>query len=167
MAGNTLILTICNQSSCRLPMIHDQQLLALRWHTVSGGGRAGDAGCFQHNGSRYIKNRYVRTIVNMWLVTAAYPKATISSETRNAKPEIGTDWSDPSRQKCWLTAMGPCLTRQEAADLVFGRIWNQTHSFWAYKPGPLAGYPSPLLTLPQTLSEFAFWRIIIKKLETN
>jgi len=35
---------------------------------------------------------------------------------------------------------------------VFGRFWNRTEPFIRSKPGPLAGYPDPLLTLPQTTS---------------
>jgi hypothetical protein len=42
---------------------------------------------------------------------------------------------------------GPDLDRQEAADCVFGWFWIWTNLFSQYKPGPLACYPDPLLTL--------------------
>jgi len=43
--------------------------------------------------------------------------------------------------------MGPGLAPQEAEGRVFGRFWNRTELFGWSKPGPLAGYPDPLLTL--------------------
>jgi hypothetical protein len=46
-----------------------------------------------------------------------------------------------------LTGTGPGLARQDAAGRVFGRFWNQTKPFFRSEPGPLAGYPHPLLTL--------------------
>jgi len=46
-----------------------------------------------------------------------------------------------------LTGMGLGFTRQDAAGRIFGRIWNRTDPFLQSKPGPLAGYPDPLLTL--------------------
>jgi len=39
------------------------------------------------------------------------------------------------------------LACQEAPGRVFGRVWNRTEPFFRFKPGPLAGYPDPLLTL--------------------
>jgi hypothetical protein len=46
-----------------------------------------------------------------------------------------------------LTGTGTGLARQEAPGWVFGRFWNRTEPFFRSKPGPLAGYPDPLLTL--------------------
>jgi len=46
-----------------------------------------------------------------------------------------------------LTGTGSGLACQEAAGQVFGRVWNQTDPFLWSKPGPLAGYSDPLLTL--------------------
>jgi len=46
-----------------------------------------------------------------------------------------------------LTGMGPGLAHQEAAGRVLGLFWNQTTPFLPSKPGPLAGYPDPLLPL--------------------
>ena len=51
-----------------------------------------------------------------------------------------------------LTGTGPGLARQESAGRVFGRFWNRTDPFLRSKPGPLAGYPDPLLTLPVRVS---------------
>jgi hypothetical protein len=47
----------------------------------------------------------------------------------------------------WLTGTGPGLARQESAARVFGRFWNRTDLFLRSKPGPLAGYPDPLVTV--------------------
>jgi len=46
-----------------------------------------------------------------------------------------------------LTGTGPGLAHQDAAGRVFGRFWNRTEPFFRSEPGPLAGYPDPLLTL--------------------
>jgi len=46
-----------------------------------------------------------------------------------------------------LMGMRPNLERQEAAGGVSGRFWNQTEQFFQTKPGPLAGYPDPFLSL--------------------
>ena len=49
-----------------------------------------------------------------------------------------------------LTGTGLGLARQQSAGRVFGRVWKQTDLFLWSKPGPLAGYPDPLLTLVTT-----------------
>ena len=46
-----------------------------------------------------------------------------------------------------LMGTGLDFNRQAAAGRVVGRCWNQTAPFFQSKPGPLAGYPDPLLTL--------------------
>jgi len=46
-----------------------------------------------------------------------------------------------------LRGTGSGLTYQDSAGWVFGWVWNQTYPFFRSKPGPLAGYPDPLLIL--------------------
>jgi len=46
-----------------------------------------------------------------------------------------------------LTGTGSGLARQAAAGRGFGQFWNRTYPFLLSKPGPLAGYPEPVLTL--------------------
>ena len=48
---------------------------------------------------------------------------------------------------CGLTGMGAGFPCQETAGWVSGQVWNQTDPFLWSKPGPLAGYPDPLVTL--------------------
>jgi len=50
-----------------------------------------------------------------------------------------------------LTGSGPGLACQDTAGRVFGRFWNRTEPFFRPEPGPLAGYPDPLLTLCKPL----------------
>ena len=57
-----------------------------------------------------------------------------------------TGQTKPSETRS-LTGTGPGLDCQEAADQVFGQFWNWTEPLFWSKPGPLAGYPDPLLTL--------------------
>jgi len=47
-----------------------------------------------------------------------------------------------------LTVTGPGLACEESGVRVFRRVWNATDPFLRSKPGPLAGYPDLLLTLP-------------------
>jgi hypothetical protein len=46
-----------------------------------------------------------------------------------------------------LMRTGPGLASEESAGQVFGRVRNRTKPFLRSKPGPLAGYLDPLLTL--------------------
>jgi len=57
----------------------------------------------------------------------------------------------------WLTGTGPGLARQESAGRVSGRFWNRTDPYLQSKPGPLAGYPDPLLTLIVTIVLCVHW----------
>ena len=68
------------------------------------------------------------------------------------KPETQKQRLEPTGQAkagkpCGSTGTGPGLVRQEAASRVFGWVWNVTDQCLQSKPGPLAGYPDPLLTL--------------------
>jgi len=46
-----------------------------------------------------------------------------------------------------LTGTGMGFACQVALGRVVDWVWNQTKPFFRSKPGPLAGYPDPLLTL--------------------
>jgi hypothetical protein len=90
-------------------------------------------------------------MVNILRLTVAYLNATI-----NVKPKTQNQRLEPTGitrlgETRGLTVKGPGLARQESAGRVFGRFWNRTNSFLRSKPGPLAGYPDPLLTLAVTL----------------
>jgi hypothetical protein len=86
-------------------------------------------------------------MVNILRLTVAYLNATINvkPETQNRRLEP-TGLAKPGETR-GLTGTGPGLARQESAGRVFGRFWNRTDPFLRSKPGPLAGYPDPLLTL--------------------
>jgi len=86
-------------------------------------------------------------MVNILRLTVAYLNATINvkHETQNRRLEP-TGLAKPGETR-GLTGTGPGLARQESAGRVFGRFWNRTDPFLRSKPGPLAGYPDPLLTL--------------------
>jgi hypothetical protein len=86
-------------------------------------------------------------MVNILRLTVAYQNATINvkPETQNRRLEP-TGLAKPG-ETCRLIGTGPGLARQESAGRVFGWFWNRTDPFLRSKPGPLAGYPDPLLTL--------------------
>jgi len=72
--------------------------------------------------------------------------------TINRKPETQNQRSEPTglaepSKTHKLTGTGPGLAHQDPAGRVFGRFWNRTKLFFRSKPGPLVGYPDPLLTL--------------------
>jgi hypothetical protein len=46
-----------------------------------------------------------------------------------------------------LTGTGPGLARPDSVCRVSDQLLNRTDPFLLAKPGPLAGYPDPLLTL--------------------
>jgi hypothetical protein len=48
---------------------------------------------------------------------------------------------------CVFTGTGMDLARQEAMGWVVRQLWNLTERFIQSNPGPLVGYPDPLLTL--------------------
>jgi len=66
-------------------------------------------------------------------------------ETQNRRLEP-TGQAKPSKTR-GLTGTGPGLACQDAAGGVFGQFRNQTERFFLSKPGPLVGFPDPLLTL--------------------
>jgi len=68
-------------------------------------------------------------------------------------------------KKPWVYVRSGYQTRQDSAVRFFGRVRNRTEPFFRSKPGPLAGYPDPLLTLPDIqyqkllpLHWGSFWR---------
>jgi hypothetical protein len=87
-------------------------------------------------------------MVNILRLTVTYLNGTINvkPETQNRRLEP-TGLAKPGETR-GLTGTGPCLARQESAGRVFGWFWNRTDPLLPSKPGPLAGYPDPLLTLP-------------------
>jgi hypothetical protein len=87
-------------------------------------------------------------MVNILQLTVAYLNATINvkPETQNWRLEP-TGLAKPGETHR-VMGTGPGLACQESAGRVFGRFWNRTDLFFWSKPGPLAGYLDPLLTLP-------------------
>jgi len=71
-------------------------------------------------------------------------------ETQNRRLEP-TGLAKPG-ESCGLMGTGPGLARQESAGWVFGQFWIRTNPFLRSKPGPLVGYPDPLLTIARTIS---------------
>jgi len=67
------------------------------------------------------------------------------THSRRLKP---TGVAEPSETR-GSTGIGPGLAPQESEGRVFERVWNRTDLFLQFKPGPLAGYPHPLVTLDE------------------
>jgi hypothetical protein len=89
-------------------------------------------------------------MVNILRLTVAYLNATIKVKPKTQNRRLDpTGLAKPGETR-GLTGTGPGLTRQDSVGRVFGRFWNRTNPFLRSKPGPLAGYPDPLLTLINT-----------------
>jgi len=111
---------------------------------------------FDYYGGQYILNGQQRTYGAMLQSTVADLNATINvkPKMRNRKLEL-TGVAKPVETH-GLTGTGPGLASQESAGWVVGQVWNRTDPFLRSKPGPLAGYPDPLLTLSKN-------NVVIKK----
>jgi len=58
---------------------------------------------------------------------------------------------NPAKKLCVYVRSG-YQPRQDRVVQFFGRVLNRTEPFFRSKPGPLAGYPDPLLTLSRSAS---------------
>jgi len=66
-----------------------------------------------------------------------------------------------------LLGKGPGLALQHSADGVFEQLWNYTDMFLLSKPGPLVGYPGPLLTVLLDLGNLAMMNMICSVMMKN
>jgi len=81
----------------------------------------------------------------------------------NAKPETQNRISEQMGlanhgETHGLTRTGPALAHQGSATLVFGLVRYQTDRFLQSKPGPLAGYLDPLLSVFPSLHPISLSR---------
>jgi len=147
MAANISFMAVCNILPTRLPKIHDQQSLMLCWRSFRGWGSEHVWDHVDHSGSQYIeKDSYVpksifwdsQQLIWMW-------QYILKPETQNwaLKPTGLAKASNTSR----LMGTGSGLACPEAAGQVFGWVCNWTNLILRSKPGPLTGYPDPVLTL--------------------
>jgi len=58
-----------------------------------------------------------------------------------------------------LTTTGTGLAPQAAMGRGFERFWNWTDPFLRSTPGPLSGYPDPLLPLPTNTISIHSWSL--------
>ena len=137
--------------------MQDLKSLMLCWRSLSGCGRACVYIRFDHWGGQYIENGLWRTEVNVLRLTVTYLHATINMklQMQNRKLEP-TGLAKPSETPR-LMGTGPGLNCEESADWGFGWLWNQTDTFFRSKPGPLAGYPDPFLTLLTINNITQYW----------
>ena len=117
-----------------------------RSHSTSGCNREHVSACFDYKGSQWNKQRHWCTKVNISRMTVEYLNATIKRKPRNESRRSKLMGLVKPGQICRLTAKGTGLARQDTACRVFGPVWNQPEPFFQSNPGPLSGYPDPLLT---------------------
>jgi len=138
---------VCDHAPLILPKMLDQISLMLCWRSFSGCGWACEDSCFPHQGGWYIENEPWRTNVNIFRLTVAYLNATINVKPKTQNRRLEPTGVAKAGETRGLTGTGPGLACQDPAGKVFGRFWNRTDPFLWFKPGPLAGYLDPLLTL--------------------
>ena len=125
-------------------------LLTLCWRSFSGCGWAHENPCFAYQGGHYADNEPWHTNVNTLRLAVAYLNGTINVKPKMQNRRLNlTGQAKPGKTRR-LTGTGPDLAPQESAGRVFGQVWNRTDPFLRSKPGRLAGYPGPLLTLHTT-----------------
>jgi len=109
----------------------------------------------------YTSRRLIR---RKWTVTYQCQSFTISSsisecdhkcETRNAEPEIGPDGSSQTRWNPQVDGYGSGFGPPRVRGSGFGPGLEPNRPVLRSKPGPLAGYPDPLLIL------YSIWRCSI------
>jgi len=119
-AASTLFMTLYMLEPPRLPKVHDQLSLTLRWRSFSGCGGVCISVHFDHQGGQYIKNNQWCTKLNSLRLTVAYLNATINSETWNTGLEIENDGSSRSRQNPWVDGYRSRV----------GLAWGRRSGFW-------------------------------------
>jgi len=149
--ANNSDMTSHNQCPLWLPRMQDLTSLTLFWRSFPGWGRERLSIYFDHKGGQFIQKEHRCTIVDILQLTVRYLNA-----NTNRKPDIQSQRLEPTGstkpgETRGLRDMVPALDCREAAGRCFGRFWIRTKPFFTPTPGPLAGYPEPLLTLPINL----------------
>jgi len=132
-AANTMFMAMCNLSPPRLPKIHDQQSLMLRWRSFSRCGRAPVSVHFNHYGGQCIENTPWCTNIIILRLSVAYLNATINVKPENQNWRLEpTGLAKPGKTRK-LTGTGPGLAHKESA----GRVaWQFLTSTGAFGSGP-------------------------------
>jgi hypothetical protein len=119
----------------------------LHWRSFSEGGRARVSVCCDQDCGQYVENNPWCTNVNIlwWIVVYLNATINVKHEIQNSRLEP-TCLADPCGTH-WFSGTGPGFAHSESAGWVFGWVENQTVPCLCFKPGPLAGYADPFVTL--------------------
>ena len=142
-----ILLKMQDQISLTLCWHSVDALLTLCWRSFSGCGWPREYPYFAHQGGLYAKNEPWLTNVNTLRLTVAYLNATINVKPKTQNRRLNPTGLVKPGETCWLTGTSQDLAHQQSAGQDFGRVWKRTDPFLRSKPGLLAGYPNPLLTL--------------------
>ena len=142
--ANTSVMTSWNQCPLWLPRMQDLQSLTLRWLSFPGYGSECLSTYLDHKGGQFIQKEHRRTIIDILLSTVIYLNTTINSTTRNAKPEIGPDWSSQIRRNPRGNGHGASFRQARSSGSGF---WTVLEPNWAIFPvltWTAGGLPGPV-----------------------
>jgi hypothetical protein len=115
----------------------------------------------------YLFCTWRQLICRIWIVQFQCQCFTINSsisesdhtcETRHPEPEIEMEGYSQTLQNPLIDGYRSGFGLPRVSGSGFGRVWNQTDPCLRSKPGPLAGYPDPLLTLPVSSSSILLYQ---------
>jgi len=106
-AANTLFLSICSLLPPRLPQIHDQESLTLRWRSFSWWGRVGFTFYFVYKGSKYFVYDYLQPIAHK-ITQDTGPRiidAPLTLILPQVYPQYAIIWFGVVHHSCWFGSL--------------------------------------------------------------
>jgi len=146
-AANTSVMTICNHSPLGVPKMQDMKSLTLHWSSFPGRSTECVSPLYDYQGGQYIQKEQWHTIINILRFTVGHLNVTINRQTHHAAQEIGPDGSSLTQRNPRLDRYRSWIVPPPCSGLGVSQVWNQTETCFLSKPGWLAGFPDPLLTL--------------------
>jgi len=168
-------MTICNLLRPRLPMIHDQQLLTLRWRSFSWWGREGIAICFPYKGSQGFLYDWLQLIggvisQNAWPKIVHAPLTLILTMGQGGYCNLFSLSRNP-KITVWLTATSRwwdfpgCMIKiiDTLLTLIFKMKWGVCRYYFGYKRRPILGIcitTTESILNNKTYMTYNYWRSV-------
>ena len=135
----------CTQRPLGLPRMQDLESLLLRGRSFPGSGRERLSTYFDHKGGRFIQKEHRRTIGDILRCTVGCVNVTINRTTQIAKPEIGPDGTNQTRQNLPVDRDKVQFGPPSSSGSGFWRVLEPNHTDFpvhtqtaGWLPGPVA-----------------------------